>query len=137
MKAESPHKFGRSLRLCRSISLCIALLTIALICNGCATLYVSSLRDEFDNTNRIARGCYGSKDVYPSLYHSTYIAATVEIPLWMSATDDTLDGAYVKKFRWLGLPCALLDIPCSIITDTIMLPLDAYCIFANWRSNGC
>lgn len=124
MKAES-NKSQIPMWL-KGVSLWAMLLVFALTSIGCASLYVATMRNEFGATKKEVKGWYGDGDVYPSLYHSTYIASAVEVPIWVCGGDDPLDGAYIRKFRWVGIPCAVIDVPISLMLDTLMLPMDAY-----------
>lgn len=91
--------------------------------SGCATAYVGALRREYAESGN-AVGIYGEGDVYPSVYHATWVSTLVGVPRWVSPS--RLDKAYVDSLRWIGLPLALCDVPISLVTDTFMLPYDAY-----------
>ena len=104
------------------LQLLTASMIFALAC-GCATAYVGALRHEYADSGN-AVGIYGEGDVYPSVYHATWVSMLVGVPRWVSPS--RLDKAYVESLRWIGLPLALCDVPISLVTDTFMLPYDGY-----------
>lgn len=92
---------------------------------GCATAYVATLRSEYATNGRI-HGVHKGDSEYPTLYPATQIAATVEVPSWWLPSDIEIGTEY-KLYLWpIGAVGSLVDVPISIVTDTIMLPYDAY-----------
>ena len=92
---------------------------------GCATLYVAGMRSDYDGERRVT-GIYGGKDVYPSCYHATWVAASEEMPGWWCPSDYEWGREYQAALWPLGAVFSIVDVGVSVVTDTVMLPLDAY-----------
>jgi uncharacterized protein YceK len=102
-----------------------ALLLALLICGGCATGYVHNKRTEWNSTHRNT-SVYGDFDRYPAVYRATCIAAAVEIPTWWWPPKHDYTGSYHYVFCIFGMPLSLIDLPISVVTDTLMFPYDLY-----------
>ena len=94
-----------------------------LLIGGCATAYVSNLRQEY-SANGEAFGVYYGEDEYPRLYPATRIAVFVELPTWWWPSDTEIGRGYEAWLWPIGAPLSIVDVFCSIATDTIMLPYD-------------
>ena len=97
-----------------------------LLLNGCSTLYVMNKRQEWKD-KRENTSIYGDGDVYPALYRATYITYAEEIPTWwwpFNKTDPS--KSYIASFWLIGAPLSIVDLPISMVSDTLMLPYDAY-----------
>jgi len=90
---------------------------------GCATGYVASLRSEYADEG-IAHGVYYGKDEYPCVYPATRIAVLVEVPTWWYPSNTEIGKGYEAWLWPIGAPLSIVDVVCSIATDTIMLPYD-------------
>ena len=95
----------------------------ALFLSGCASFYTSILREEFRRSGRVDGVYYGESE-YPSLYHSTRIALTIEVPSWWWFSDSPIYDDYKLCFWPIGAILSLCDVPCSLITDTAYLYID-------------
>ena len=95
--------------------------------SGCATAYVNELRHEYRETGRSV-GVYGKNDRYPSVYHATWVSACVEVPTWCSPFRERskMEKDYWKRLCVFGIPMSLVDVPLSIVTDTVMCPYDGF-----------
>lgn len=101
----------------------IALIGVLTTFGGCATAYVANLRSEFAAEGK-AYGVYYGDEEYPCLYPATRIAAAVEVPTWWWPSKTSIGRGY-KSWLWpLGAILSVVDVPCSVVTDTIMLPYD-------------
>lgn len=98
-------------------------LAITMIASGCATAYVSSLRSEYAEKGMVEGVFYGERE-YPCVYPATRIAATVEIPTWWWPSKTSIGRLYEAWLWPIGAPLSLVDVVCSIASDTIMLPYD-------------
>lgn len=101
----------------------IVLIWIIPMISGCATAYVAHLRSEYSSDGK-AYGVYYGDEEYPCLYPATRIAAAVEVPTWWWPTK-TSSGSGYESWLWpFGAILSVADVPCSVVTDTIMLPYD-------------
>lgn len=102
----------------------IVILGLVVLCSsGCSTCYVGLLRSEY-NAEGKATGLYFGEGEYPSRYLATRVSATIEVPYWWWIGEgEGID--WYKVVLWpIGAPFALIDVPLSIVSDTIMLPYD-------------
>lgn len=101
---------------------------IAIICflsliEGCATAYVANLRSEYSDKGEIY-GVYHGDDEYPCIYPATRISLLVEVPTWWWPSETEIGRGYEAWLWPIGAPLSIVDVVCSIATDTIMLPYD-------------
>lgn len=93
--------------------------------SGCATLYVSGMRSDYDGERRVI-GIYGKGDVYPSCYHATWVVFREELPSWWWPSEYEWGRAYQMSIWPIGAVFSVVDVGISAVTDTVMLPYDAY-----------
>lgn len=96
-----------------------------LLIGGCSTAYVANLRSEYSDTDEIYGVYYGDEE-YPCIYPATRIAVLVEVPAWWWPSETSLGRGYEAWLWPIGAPLSIVDIACSIVTDTIMLPYDCH-----------
>ena len=98
-------------------------ISLTIMVSGCATAYISLLRGEYAATG-MADGIYYGHEEYPRIYPASFIAVTEEIPAWWWVSKNDLERDYKYLFWIFGAPFSLVDLPISIVSDTIMLPYD-------------
>ena len=104
-------------------TLAIVIGIICLLVGGCATGYIAGLRHEFAKDG-VAKGVYFDEKEYPSVYPATRIAVFVEIPTWWWPRKTELEKGYASWLWPIGAPLSIVDVVCSIVSDTVMLPYD-------------
>lgn len=101
----------------------ITIIGIIPILAGCATAYVAQLRSEYSSDWKVYGVYYGDEE-YPCLYPATRIAAAVEVPTWWWPSKTSIGRGYEAWIWPIGAILSVADVPCSFVTDTIMLPYD-------------
>ena len=105
------------------------------LCQGCSTTYAMDTRKEWRETGTNVP-LYGFADSYPSVYPATLINTTVSIPLWFWPFDtDGFELEYLLCLWPVGAALTLIDLPISIVSDTIMLPHDVYHVVKGEQKN--
>lgn len=101
----------------------IAIIFALSLIGGCATAYVANLRSEYSDKG-VVDGVYYGEDEYPCIYPATKISLLVEVPTWWWPSETEIGRGYEAWLWPIGAPLSLIDVVCSISTDTIMLPYD-------------
>ena len=101
----------------------IVIAIMMVLCEGCATCYVAHLRKEYRESG-VSEGVYYGRKEYPSSYPATRIALLVEVPTWWWPSETEIGRGYEAWLWPIGAPMSLVDVLCSVVSDTVMLPYD-------------